>query len=447
LAQIDGITLHHTLSHDPFATARAYLQKEGGRPSLPYHFWIGRDGWVSYCLDLTEGCWHDHTGHENTHVAVGLAGTLDETPPTEALVQAASHLVRGMMAQLGLRVDQVTGHRDHTATRCPGWGAPPNYLPWRAQFYAGLEDAPAPPSPAEPVLLGLHDESGTGGATGAQWMMDQGLRGLIVRPVYLGTAAQQLDFSAEAAAGLRVIVNLRYSFARDNGGQGTLPLPGTPAWVLFCEAAARTIITSQGVWGWEIANEANNPREFPAEGALTADAVALAYNLIRERVWESTVRPRMTPGALDPFNAQAGDPRAWLATIWQLITGAEFVSAHGYVRGPDPALVGSEARFADAPLQWQYLNYPRCVTALLSYLPAWAKALPVYVTEFNHLWKTVEGDWGWVDDDRAACVVERAWEAAQEWGLAGVALYRWAGDAWAIQQNATVLASLAGVLG
>lgn len=309
----------------------------------------------------------------------------------------------------------------------------------------GAATPPVTP-PSGPVLFGIHDEDGDNGETGAQWMASRGLRGLIVRPVYLGTHAQLLDFSAAEAAGLRVIVNLRYSWAVDNGGQGTLPRPESPAWTLFVQAAAQTMIVSRGVWGWEISNEANNPREWPHGGTLLPVQLAEAYNAIRELVWASTARPRMTPGALDPFNAQAGDPRDWLREVWNRISGAEFVAAHGYVRGPNPNLVGSAARFADAPLQWQYLNYPGCITELLKSLPAQWVTLPVYVTEFNHLYKTAEPDWGWVSDARAAEVVRAAYQAASQAGFAGLALYRWAGDEWRIQGNTAVLNALEALL-
>lgn len=443
LDQIDALTLHHTAheNDDPAPLAQWYCFEKDprGRPSIPYTLWIRRDGTVALCNHLEEGCWHDETGHENTHLSVAIVGDLRKREPTPAQYAAMVEVARWAMAHPEMQIERagITGDMDWRSTECPGWLAGG----WRDKFYALLDEQPRP-DPETVTLLGLNDEEHAG-STGAQWLMAHKKPGLIVRPIYLGTYPQRLDFSAEATAGLRVIVNLRYSFARDNGGQGTLPMPGTPAWTLFIEAAGRTILSSSGVWGWTISNEANNPREHPETGALTPEIVALAYNEIRERVYQSTERPRMAPGALDPFNAQVGDPRDWLAIIWDRITGAEFVPAHGYVRGPDPELVGSEARFADAPLTWQYLNYPGCITALLSHLPTAHRSLPVYVTEFNHIWKDGgEGDWGWVDDERAGEIVDRAFEAASEHGFAGLALYRWAGDQWAVHSNEYVKSRL-----
>jgi len=139
LEQIDGITVHHTLTHNVSAVAAAYVNRDGGRPSIPYHLWITRDGEIAYCLDLAEGCWHDHTGHANTHVSVGLAGVLDVLPPTDAQIWAAARAVRGLLALLpGVTLGSVWGHRRYIATRCPGWGQPPAFHEWRAVFYEGL---------------------------------------------------------------------------------------------------------------------------------------------------------------------------------------------------------------------------------------------------------------------------------------------------------------------
>jgi len=105
-------------------------------------------------------------------------------------------------------------------------------------------------------------------------------------------------------------------------------------------------------------------------------------------------------------------------------------------------LVMSDAKFADAPLTWQYLNYIGCVTELISQgLPVAYQEKPVYDTEFNHLWRTSEaaGDFGWVSDQRAAEVIAAAYGTALAKKLAGIALYRWAGDEWAVENNSIVL--------
>ena len=300
---------------------------------------------------------------------------------------------------------------------------------------------PPPSGGATPPLLGFNDPNNQGAG---QWLVANGLRGLLVIPTFLGTTAQTLDYTAFANAGIRVLVNLRYSWSTDMGGAGTLPQPYTAPGNEFVAAAIATIRNSRGVWGWEIGNEANNPREWPRGETLTASGVARLYNQIWNGVRESDL---LSPGALDPFNAQAGDPRDWLATIYGSIAGADFLSFHGYSRGPDPAQIGSLDRFADAPLQWQYLNYPGCVAALWKALPSAYQGKPVYVTEYNHLYKDQEPNWGWVTDERAARVVQRAYAAAQEANLAGVALYRWTGDAWAVHDNAAVLGAVRDLLG
>jgi len=344
-----------------------------------------------------------------------------------------SHFILALYAQNGdiRMIDPWTGEE--------GWllevyGEPGDTLGnsiFRLAQYA-IEE-PVPPTQ---TLVGINDHPDASGS-GAQWMMAENVKGLIVRPIFMSGSGSALDFSKEAAAGLRVIVNLRYSWSTDMGGGGTIPAPNTSEWTQFVNAAAQTINASVGVWGWEIANEINNPREWPGV-TLTPTDMSYTYNAIRRLV--NPDKRNMSPGALDPFNAVAGDPREWLSQIYTQIDDCEFIAVHGYIRGPDPLLVNSTDMFADAPLQWQYLNYYRCITALLESLPSRFQYHPRYVTEFNHL--TVDGiepHWGWVNDDRASQVVDAAIQKAREVGFAGLAFYRWSGDEWRINDNAFVL--------
>lgn len=125
LDEIAGLTFHHTLSNSPHATAAHYVDKGGGRPSIPYSIWVSETGEVLLCNALDVGCWHDHTGHRNTHLSVGLAGRLHVHRPSDAQLDAAARVAAWAMGSEVLpgitALEQIRGHRDYVATACPGW--------------------------------------------------------------------------------------------------------------------------------------------------------------------------------------------------------------------------------------------------------------------------------------------------------------------------------------
>ncbi len=134
LSEIRGITIHHTLSHSPIATARYVIEKKG-RPTLPYHFWVDKDGAAFLCVPLHFGMWHDHTGHRNVNISIGMAGHLHKVRPPLAQLETTVNLVLWLMEEYQIPVDQVRGHKDrYAATICPGWDA----KMWREQFYENL---------------------------------------------------------------------------------------------------------------------------------------------------------------------------------------------------------------------------------------------------------------------------------------------------------------------
>ena len=134
--QITGITVHHTMSHDARATAR-YCTDVKGRPSIQYHFWVAREGEVYLCAPLEWGMWHDHCGHENPNVSVGLAGRLHEAKPSEVQLQAAARIVAWLMEKYNVPLPEVQGHNDRYAgTICPGW----DHADWREDFYTALDE-------------------------------------------------------------------------------------------------------------------------------------------------------------------------------------------------------------------------------------------------------------------------------------------------------------------
>jgi hypothetical protein len=137
LDQIVGVTIHHTLSNSPHATAEHYINKGGGRPTIPYTFWITQTGEILWCVALDRGLWHDHTGHENTNLSVGLAGKLHILEPPDVQLDAAVRLCVWAIENLPslTSIEQVKGHRDHIQTICPGWDK------WKERFYSKLREA------------------------------------------------------------------------------------------------------------------------------------------------------------------------------------------------------------------------------------------------------------------------------------------------------------------
>jgi hypothetical protein len=150
--QMDGATIHHTYSDSPHATAR-YCTANKGVPSIQYHIWVSQTGEVLLCAPLTWGMWHDSTGHQNTHLSIGLAGKLHQYKPAEVQLQAAVEVCAWAIATFPKvkSIAQVKGHDGWVQvyhdqgyykergirtpwTVCPGWDAEASGK-WKADFY------------------------------------------------------------------------------------------------------------------------------------------------------------------------------------------------------------------------------------------------------------------------------------------------------------------------
>lgn len=143
LDQINGVTIHHTLSHSPHATATHYIRKGHGRPTIPYTFWITQTGEILLCVALEQGLWHDHTGHKNTHLSVGLAGHLHLNAPPEVQLNSAVKLCVWAIENLPGISDpgDVFGHDTYAATICPGWQGGNASGDWATLFFDKLHKA------------------------------------------------------------------------------------------------------------------------------------------------------------------------------------------------------------------------------------------------------------------------------------------------------------------
>jgi hypothetical protein len=131
-----GITIHHTLSHSPAATAR-YCTQAKGYPTVQYHYWVSADdGCPVYLLaDPALALWHDHTGAHPTTLSVGMAGSLHLAQPPREQIEALVRLVAWLIKAHDVPIAQVQGHVDRfSGTVCPGWGQ----TGWRDAFYGAL---------------------------------------------------------------------------------------------------------------------------------------------------------------------------------------------------------------------------------------------------------------------------------------------------------------------
>jgi len=143
LSEIDGVTIHNTVSTSPSAlaawTTRAKASGGKGMPTLQYQYWVGTDGAVSYCVDLENAVWNDHTGDRNTHISIGMSGRWDSATPSLVQLDGVARLCALLMRTFGIPVESVRGHREWAATHnvstdCPGWIK----AGWKDTFYQRL---------------------------------------------------------------------------------------------------------------------------------------------------------------------------------------------------------------------------------------------------------------------------------------------------------------------
>lgn len=431
LDQIDAVTIHHTYgSHDPYALAASYIHKEGGRPSIPYTVWVQKNGTILLCNALTEGCWHDHTGHKNTHLSIGMAGMLNEVPPTDDQLRATARVCKWAIQSDQLpgigSIFDITGHMDWTATSCPGWASDETGN-WEDDFYRILRAMLNDEDEGFFPMRGVHDRAG------ADWLLNEGLRGWALLPVYLGTDSQALGLQRYTDNDIRIIVNLRYSYAVDDGGRGTIPGPNHLD--AFEAACLETMRHNPDAWGFAYCNEFNNPREWPKDHKIMPGYYLSSYNRIWTHKPDST---RLMPGAIDPFNAGWGDWRTGWGTVLSLLEGANGLTFHAYTHGPDLSLITGERRFGDNPLKEVFYDL-RVLESQQAIVPSSLLGLPQIVTETNHLYKR-DGSFGWEPD--AGEWVTRAFDYFHGRGVQGACLFRFNFDDWRFGDKPQILEAL-----
>ena len=270
------------------------------------------------------------------------------------------------------------------------------------------------------------------------------------------------DYSSWSDAGYGVIVRL------NNGYEPAGTLPVSAKYPDFAKACARYVQNSKGCKVWIVGNEQNNVREHPG-GAdkpiehITPQLYAKAFNMARQRIKAVDHKARVVLGAVDPYNTypwskmggKRNIPLEYFKEMLANVDDLDGISLHTYTHWMDPKLITSKMAFNDAFLQpgtpkehyYDFYAYRPFAEAI----PAKWRDRPIYITESNH-WLALdhrpnnsneERKIGWVNKDTGW--VQAAYAEIDRWNntphapqIRCLLLYRWTGDAWAIEKHGEI---------
>lgn len=252
-------------------------------------------------------------------------------------------------------------------------------------------------------------------------------------------------YSEWASAGFGVIARLNHGYA----GAGTLPEPST--YGVFAEACGNWVAGSrnpqnpeQGCHIWIIANEMNNPYEWPGNQnghggqPITPEGYAAVFNQAYGRIKAVQPTSIVCPGAIDPYNAVAGDSRVWFSRMLEHIDTLDGIILHTYTHGTDPGLITSTATFGDYPLQWQYYNFYAYRT-FMDLIPGKWREVPVFITETDQIEPWADTNSGWVH--AAYAEIDRWNQTPHHQQIRCLILYRWwtlHDDIWSLEHKYNV---------
>ena len=282
----------------------------------------------------------------------------------------------------------------------------------------------------KPTLeVGLHNRDG------ADWMLNNGLKGWALVLTEIGTTAQPIDATKYEQAGIKILVRLNYHYSP----RGNIPAADSADYEKFIQACTDTMLKSKGVWGFIFGNETNNPAEYPDDEAITPEYYAQIYN----RLWFNIpTGVKMGVQAIDPYFGPGSDSRDYWERILKNISGADFLTVHPKTQDSDPDNVDSKKKFTDDPLRWQYLHLSS-YQPLLDVVPPNLQNLPVIATEVNPQ-RHNNGKLGW-QKDKGAEWVKRAVKHFKTYNetatmpVTGVIFYRFSVDDWRISDKPDIL--------
>jgi hypothetical protein len=266
--------------------------------------------------------------------------------------------------------------------------------------------------------------------------------------------------------GFGVLARLNHGY----GSSGTIPEPAQyNDFARTCAAFVKRSIDPQrskgGCHYWIIANEMNNPREYPGNhdgqggSPITPENYADCFNRVYKAIKQVYGDlPGLDPddgavvmGAVDPYNALAGCNGDWFVRALRHIDALDGFALHAYTHGTDPGLItdrklfGGEhnppQRFPDKLLSWQYYNFYAYRT-FMDLIPVKWRDVPVFLTETDQVqteWANVNS--GWVKNMYAE--IDRWNSDPNRQKVYCALLFRWeAFDGWQIKDKGGVLDDL-----
>ncbi len=289
-----------------------------------------------------------------------------------------------------------------------------------------------------PYIFGVHDPEG------APHMADK-RKGWILFTEELGRDpmnASGRDYRPWADQGFGIIVRLNHGYGPTNG-----TLPYAKHYAAFAQRAARFVGASPGAHIWIVGNEMNWDQEWPRyEGTteeITPDRYVQAFRQVRSAIkaLSGHAADQVIPGALGTYGPPTAGGLSFVqyhVRVLELLGsgGLDAIAVHTYTHGTDPALVVDEAHMGP-PYEAYHYNF-RAYRDYLNAHPAWARSLPVYITETDQVGPWEDANRGWV---RAAYREIDEWNrGAGQQKIRSLLLYRFCCDQWDITRKGGVIA-------
>lgn len=282
----------------------------------------------------------------------------------------------------------------------------------------------------------------------------------------LGTGGNRKLYYEWEGRGFGILSRLNHGY----GSGGTIPEPHkyddfARTCAAFVERSIDPADPEGGCHVWIIANEMNNPREYPGnhDGVgghpITPETYADCFNRVYQAIKQvyqkmpglSPSHSIVVPGAIDPYNAVAGCNGDWFTRMLRNVKALDGIALHAYTHGTDPGLVTSRKtfgdehnppkRFPDKSLSWQYYNFYAYRT-FMELIPAKWRHVPVFITETDQVQKNwADANTGWV---QAMYAELNKWNSdPNHQRIYCSLLFRWAAfDGWQIRDKGGVLDDL-----